>query len=61
MLLIFDISCNGLGSSKSSSLLPQNFIELKEEHEDKNKTKKGIAKNLEVCFEIIELALVILF
>jgi hypothetical protein len=40
MLLIFDISCNGLGSSKSSSLLPQNFSELKEEHEDKNKTKK---------------------
>ena len=52
MLLIFDISCNSLGSSRSNSSLPQNFIELKEEHEDKNTIKKGIRKNLEVCFEI---------
>jgi len=61
MLFILDIFCKGLGSSESKLSLSQNFNELKEEQEVRNTTKKGITKNLVVCFEVIELAEVILF
>jgi hypothetical protein len=48
-ILIFTellIGSSVFGSSESASSLPQNFIELNEEHEDSTKSTKNIAINL---------------
>jgi hypothetical protein len=42
----FLIACKGIGSSVSISSLPQNFKELKEEHDETIKSIKNIAKYL---------------
>jgi hypothetical protein len=61
IFFIFDISCNGLGSSESNSSSPQNFNELKEEQEDRNRTKKSITKKVCALFPNNFITEVILF